>query len=317
MYANAQDSGRPSAHRRRRTRRRRSYRLLYAVNALLLIFAAVRVFSEIRVKDGAESSFITEAGAVVESTAIAEAQLQDTIPPVISGVKDILLYAGDGVDFFNGITATDDRDAAPTLNVDSANVDLTQPGEYTVTYFATDSAGNQTSAKASVTVLEKHEGFVDLATIYETVDAVLDGILEDGMTDLQKVVAIYDWARGTRVYGGHTTRSDYLQAAYEMLTAGRGDCYGYFAVTKLMFQRLEIPNIDVRKVKNDSSDSEHFWSLVSVDGGSTYYHFDSTPRLGGSCDFCLVTDAFLDAYSAEHNGSHNRDTALYPATPEE
>ena len=95
-----------------------------------------------------------------------------------------------------------------------------------------------------------------------------------------------------------------------------GDCFGYFAVTKLLFERLGIPNIDVRKVKNFDGDSDHFWSLVSVDGGKTYYHFDATPRVGDGDDFCLVTDAFLDAYSDSHKGSHNRDKSLYPATPE-
>ena len=53
-----------------------------------------------------------------------------------------------------------------------------------------------------------------------------------------------------------------------------------------------------------------------MDGGSTYYHLDTTPRLGEGDDFCLVTDAFLDAYSDTHSGSHNRDKALYPKTPE-
>ncbi len=40
------------------------------------------------------------------------------------------------------------------------------------------------------------------------------------------------------------------------------------------------------------------------------------PRKGEGDDFCLVTDAFLDAYSASHNNCHNRDKTLYPATPE-
>jgi len=102
-----------------------------------------------------------------------------------------------------------------------------------------------------------------------------------------------------------------------MLTTGTGDCYGFFAVSKLLFERLDIPNMDVVKVKNSEDDSEHFWSLVSVDGGESYYHFDATPRLGQTGPFCLITDRELDAYSETHDGSHNRDTSLYPATPEE
>jgi hypothetical protein len=51
------------------------------------------------------------------------------------------------------------------------------------------------------------------------------------------------------------------------------------------------------------------------DGGKTYYHFDATPRKGSGDDFCLVTDAFLDAYSNSHGKCHNRNKSLYPATP--
>ena len=86
----------------------------------------------------------------------------------------------------------------------------------------------------------------------------------------------------------------------------------YIAEFEAMF-----PNIDVQKVRNFDDDSDHFWSLVSIDGGEHYYHFDATPRSGSGDSFCLVTDAFLNAYSGDHKGSHNRDESLYPATPEE
>ena len=81
--------------------------------------------------------------------------------------------------------------------------------------------------------------------------------------------------------------------------------------------RLEIPNIDVVKVKNNAKDSNHFWSLVSVDGGKTWYHLDATPRVGTGDNFFLVTDKFMDDYSAKHNNCFNRDKSLYPATPKE
>lgn len=155
----------------------------------------------------------------------------------------------------------------------------------------------------------------------DPIDAAMDAVLEtlvwDGATDEEIVRTIYAWVRSRISYGGHSDRTDYRQAAYTTLQECRGDCYGYFALTKLLFERLGIPNIDVQKVKNSEDDSEHFWSLVSVDGGETYYHFDATPRIGEGDDFCLVTDTFLDAYSDTHDGSHNRDKTLYPATPEE
>ena len=136
------------------------------------------------------------------------------------------------------------------------------------------------------------------------------------MTKREQVEAIYDWMRSSCSYSGHSEKTDFIQGAYVMLTERSGDCFNFYALSKLLFDRLGIDNIDVRKVKNYTGDSDHYWSLVSLDGGQTWYHFDSTPRVGAGDDFCLVTDAFLDAYSAEHNNCHNRDTSLYPATPE-
>ena len=239
----------------------------------------------------------------------------DTTAPILQGIHDFAVYQGDTISYMSGITATDDADADPTVTVDSSDVDLSQPGNYTVIYTATDASGNTSREAATVTVMEKQEGFVDLDTIYAAADAKLKEIIRENATMKQQIHDVYAWARLNLSYGGHSDRTDWLQTAYGMLTEGRGDCYGFWAVTKLLFERLEIPNIDVRKVRNSAEDTDHFWSLLSLDGGVTWYHFDSTPRYGDGDDFCLVTDAFIDAYSDSHEGSHNRDKSLYPETP--
>lgn len=244
-----------------------------------------------------------------------ETESDDRTPPVLSGVHDFILYQEDTVAYMSGVTAADDVDPDPSVAVDSSGVDLSRPGEYPVTYTAKDASGNTTQEKVTVTVLQKREGYAELDAIYAAADAKLEEILRDNATVREQVQDIYAWARLNLSYGGHSDRTDRLQTAYGMLTEGRGDCYGYWAVTKLLFDRLEIPNIDVQKVKNEPEDTDHFWSLVSLDEGKTWYHFDPTPRYGEGDDFCLVTDAFLDAYSDAHEGSHNRDKSLYPKTP--
>lgn len=254
------------------------------------------------------------AGNSKQITAKMEVVL-DTVAPTITGVAPITVYAGDAVSYRSGIEVTDDLDTAPTLEVDNTAVDLSKPGTYTLTYIATDAAGNTTTAQTTVEVKEKQDWYVELDVIYEKVDDLLDKIIGPDMTKREQVKTIYQWARSNCSYSGHSDKSDYLQGAYVMLTERAGDCFNYFAVTKLMFERLGIDNIDVHKVKNYDGDSNHYWSLVSLDDGQTWYHFDATPRMGTGDDFCLVTDAFLDAYSASHKNSHNRDKSLYPATP--
>lgn len=242
--------------------------------------------------------------------------LIDEQAPVITGVKPITIYLGDTVSYRSGIAVSDDYDAAPVLTVDSSAVDLSKVGKYDVIYCAVDASGNEAQIKTTIDVRAKKAGFVELEVIYAEVDKLLDQIVKDGMTKKEQVKAIYRWARNNCWYANHSDKSDYLQGAYVMMTQRAGDCFNYFAVTKLMFERLGIDNIDVRKVKNYSGDSDHYWSLVSLDGGQTWYHFDATPRVGSGDDFCLVTDKFLDAYSAKHGNCHNRDKSLYPATPE-
>lgn len=240
----------------------------------------------------------------------------DAVPPVIRGIRDITVYLGSTVSYRTGVLATDDQDDSPKLQIDSSRVNLGEIGTYTVIYTAQDKTGNVTTQEVTVTVVEKPESFVEEEVINAKADELLGKILKEGMTDEEKVRAIYNHLRWTYGYVSHSDKTDWLQGAWVMMDEGRGDCFNYFALTKLMLERCGIPNIDVRKVPNSERDSDHYWSLVSVDGGKTYYHLDTTPRYGDGDNFCLVTDAFLDAYSDANRGSHNRDKALYPATPE-
>ncbi len=253
------------------------------------------------------------------NTATVEATLtyvKDEQPPVISGAKDLEAYVGGTVSYKSGITVTDDMDTDPSLKVDNSQVDLTVAGVYPVTYTATDAAGNVTVVTVNLTVREKPEYYVEPEQIYARVDAILAQFIREDMTDREKVEAVYVWTRrGVHLnYGSGEHSDDYLQLANLFLDVRKGDCYSFHAIQKLMLQRLGIPTIDVYKVKNSPEDSNHVWLLVSVDGGETYYHMDNT----WSMYLCLVTDAELDDFSAGID-SHpfNRDTALYPATPEE
>lgn len=260
---------------------------------------------------------LTDAyGNTTELTAVLTVIL-DTQAPEITGVKDILIYTGDAVAYRSGVTVTDDMDEAPKLDVDTTQVDMQTPGVYTVIYSATDASGNVTTQEAKLTIQEKKEGYADLETIYNKADELLASIVNDSMTKEQQVRAIYKWIRGHMSYSGHSDKSDWLQGAYRAMTKRNGDCFNYFAISKLFFERLGIDNIDVRKVKNYAGDSDHYWSLVSLDGGETWYHFDTTPRVGSGDNFCLVTDAFMDRYSNANAKCFNRDKSLYPATPEE
>lgn len=311
--------------KKKRRRRKRNEQFMVNATAYLVVAALLLVVGALCWKgvqllwNGIENAldFLTPENPVISITGTepAATESRDREAPVLSGIHDFTIYLGETISYMSGITATDETDVNPSITVDNSAVDLSRPGEYQIVYTATDASGNICREKATVTVMEKQEGIVDLDTIYAAADAKLEEIIRDNATRREQIHDIYAWARLNLSYGGHSDRTDWRQTAYLMLTEGKGDCYGFWAVTKLLFERLEIPNIDVQKVKNSADDTDHFWSLLSLDGGDTWYHFDSTPRYGDGDDFCLVTDAFIDAYSDSHEGSHNRDKSLYPETP--
>lgn len=289
----------------RRRRRKRNLLPLYALNLAALILAGVSIGHKLAGQD--------PKGII--PTARASTMAGDELAPEILGAKDLTVEFGEAVSYYQDVTARDDLDPAPELTIDSSQVDLSRPGKYFAVYTARDAAGNVATQTITVTVI-KPEYYVEQETVFAAVDTVLDEIITEDMDKRQQVEAIYRWCKDTLHYSGYTLRADYIQAAYEMLTTGKGDCYGYFALSKLMMERLGIPNIDVEKIKHSDEDPEHFWSLVSVDGKISWYHFDATPRVGQTEELCLVTDLFLDSFDTFHEGCHERDESLYPATPE-
>lgn len=269
-------------------------------------------------KDGDQTVTIVLTDAAGNTTQL-QAKLTlviDREAPVIAGVADKTVYLGESVSYLSGVTVTDDMDPEPALDVDRSAVDLTKVGEYTVTYTATDASGNTAVVSCTLKVLEKKDYYVPYETIYQEVDAILADIIRDDMSLQNKVWAVYVWIRTNCTYVNHSDKEDWMQAAHVMMTEGKGDCFNYYALCKLMLDRLGIQNMDVRKVKNYEGDSDHYWSLVSLDGGNTWYHVDTTPRTNPA-SFCLVTDQFMDEYSAANGNCFNRDKSLYPATPED
>lgn len=320
QYLHSQSGAR---QRRRRPAKKKQIRPLAVAGVILFFLAA-----GIGCWKGLEA-MLDGVGAILDDhtrhATVPVATVVETVPtqsvpadvqaPVLSGVQDLMVYQNEVPDYLGTVVASDNADPNPSVTADSSKVQLDQPGEYSVTYIASDASGNTTQTSAKVTVLSRGEGFADMADILAAADAKLAQITKETVSAEQQVHDIYAWARNYLHYGNGFAHEDWYQAAYTMLTQGTGDCFGYFAVTKLLFERLDIPNIDVRKTKASADEADHFWSLVSVDGGETWYHFDATPRYGSGDDFCLVTDAFLDAYSESHGGSHSRDKELYPQTP--
>lgn len=240
--------------------------------------------------------------------------IEDNTPPVIYGAADRTLCVGSTIAYRQGVLVTDDTDESPKLSIDSSGVDLSTPGTYPLIYSAKDAAGNVTTLEVTVTVHEKLNYFVDEDVIWAKADEIIADIITDDMTQEDQVWAIYYWIRANYSFNGMADKVDWKQNAYDMIRTGKSDCYGFFALSKLLFERLGIPNVDVERLRTSESEGHHYWSVVSVDGGQTWYHYDSTPFLAGDV-MCLVTDAELDDFNERQWNCYNRDPSTYPATP--
>ena len=244
--------------------------------------------------------------------------------PVFEGLHDWTVTAGETVSFREGVTATDNVDGTVRFEVDAGGVDLAQPGEYTATYRAVDSRGNETIAAIHITVVEPEppdeEIVAEDGTSYGVTKSDLDGqadellarITTPDMTPRQKAWAIYQYVNGHIRYVNTSDKSSWMTAAFVGLTQGRGDCFNYFALSKELLDRAGIPNIDLERMDGGS---DHYWQLVQIDGG--WYHFDACPHPNGyPITSFLLTEAEVRAYSAQFTGFYaNYYTYDYAACP--
>lgn len=142
----------------------------------------------------------------------------------------------------------------------------------------------------------------------ETLDMaaeVLDEIIDKGMSDYEKELAVYDWMTSTLASdtGSFLVVPDTQQDCenpYGVLKFHNAVCVGYATTFRLFMQMLDI---DCMVVHND--DLYHTWDLVKLDG--EWYHTDiySDVGVGGYSHFNLNDEMMAQEQSW--------DTDFFPA----
>lgn len=252
-----------------------------------------------------ELLFTDESGNVARATAVLTLE-EDTEPPVITGARDITYIMGTSISYKKNVTVSDNSGAELQLNVDNSQVNLEAEGVYPVTYSAVDHSGNIAQTTVNVTVMAMT---YDVNEVYGYADAVLDSIFTDGMTQMEKLRAIYDYVKGNIGYISHSDKGDWVKAAYEGFVKKQGDCYVYACTTKVLLDRAGITNMDIEKIP---AKTMHYWNLVDI--GEGWHHLDTTPRKDHPVIFYWTEQEMME-YSAKHGNSHNYDHELYPEVP--
>ncbi|MBR2407868.1 MAG: transglutaminase domain-containing protein [Lachnospiraceae bacterium] len=228
---------------------------------------------------------------------------KDTIAPVISGVEQRTVYIGDSVAYKKGITVTDNVDEKPKLEIDTSAVDLKKVGWYEVIYTATDSVGNTVSETMKLRVEEQK---YSEASISVMAAEVLAKIFTEGMTDREKLTAIYNWIHKNIRYYDYSDKNSWTKSAYQGFADHRGDCYTYAATAQALLIEAGIKNMMINRIPDTY---RHYWNLVDI--GEGWYHYDTCPRLVKH-NFDYIGDDELMEYSKKNKYCHHYDRSLFP-----
>ena len=261
--------------------------------------------------------FSDASGNKTEVFTVKMTQISDNVPPTVDVSPLIICPLGEAVEYKPYVTLTDNCIGALTFTVDEIQLDINTVGEYPVYVTGRDRVGNE-SERVRVTV--KVVDTYDKAELDGLIDGLVSKIAPEGKSREEICREIYKLVRAELVYTGGSQKGDVERAAYYALVGGGGDCYSYFALSKLLLDRCGVENLDVQREEGYTPDT-HFWSLVNIndDGGERWYHFDSTELRADRYDHsgCLLTDRQIAAYSKARPDFYAYDKTLYPTVSDE
>ena len=240
--------------------------------------------------------------------------IEDTTPPVFKTVPELSAYVGEAIAYRKGLVVTDNCGGAVDIQVDASAVDPNTPGDYTVSFTATDESGNVSWAS---TVIHIYENQITEEELNAKIDGVIAQIITPDMDKEAQLRAVYRYVYDHIAYTSDSDKSDWIRAAHDALfMTGSGDCFNYFAAAIAFCRRL---GIDYRGIERTPGAAEgtHFWIMVNI--GTTeeprWYHFDCTHlRASYSHSGCLLTDQQIKAFNRFRAGFYAYDQSKYPAT---
>ncbi|MDR2569209.1 MAG: DUF5011 domain-containing protein [Oscillospiraceae bacterium] len=219
--------------------------------------------------------------------------------PVITGTNTIFSDLGNPIDYMQGVIAFDDlgRDLTESIIVDDSGVDYNEIGIYTVYYKVTDFTGLTFEIMETVHVTDFIADFVN-----ERIDMIFADIIDDEMTQLDQVRAIFNWIRSNVSFAISMEEPETLYlGAYSAIRERRGNSYVFSSISEAMLTRAGIANQSIERVPD--ANVSHRWNLVNPDGLG-WHHFDSFPSpFGAGIQKAFFTDSQAKAFS-EHSADH-------------
>ena len=230
--------------------------------------------------------------------------INDQTAPFIKGVHPLTCSGDpDAVDFFEGITVTDDYDETPYFVVDDEAVDYSKNGTYEIVYKAIDSVGNIRYESTTMTVklksgAKKSQGGGYSGNVYDIAKQIFKDYGMKKSSDVETARAIFNFVNTSIWYQTIRGKQSYEGAAYRGFTRHNGDCYVYYACMRMLLDVAGIPNMAIHRKAGKGT--IHYWNLVKLNG--QWYHCDATRyshRLNG---WFMCTDKQINDKYHRFNG---------------
>ena len=150
--------------------------------------------------------------------------------------------------------------------------------------------------------------------------SAVKSVVNDSMTQQQKLRAVYDYAKNTFGYLGigaaDTSKSDWaLTSATDMLKNHKGNCYSWAAAFTYLARQVgfDAQAIPGTGVSPKGSESVHAWTEITIDG--TAYTFDPQIESVYAKRYNENYDLFMKKYG-EAVWGYKKPEVTEPDTPE-
>lgn len=233
---------------------------------------------------------------------------RDSVPPVITGTRDITIIKGESISYRTGVEVTDNYDKNPRLDIDASGVKLNTEGEYTAVYRATDFTGNVSEVKINVKIKPKPKEYVEPEVVYAQAKEIVDKIITPEMTDMEKALQIVWWCRYNIHFNVRIKPKSWTEAAYNAFRERRGNCLSTASCVRAMLDVCGIENMFVTRWPYQVA--KHYWNYVKIDG--QWYHCDATWRQNYSSYFFMYTTKELLSFWHDGWNGFEFDQKKYP-----
>jgi len=223
-----------------------------------------------------ESIDLSRAGAV---TTFSTAELASAATAynlikeaMLNGETELILTAENCSDYSKYNTTTTYSNVANlAISVMSDNPEIFYYTNGARVGWTSDGSSTLLSVDVDFFLLAEHTNLeADKAAFNAAIDKVLDDVIYDGMTDLEKEMAIHDYIVLNCAYDTSLKAPDTFNA-YGVLIRKTAVCDGYARTFKLFMDRLGIPCQYVTGIGNGGP---HAWNRVQI--GGHWYQIDVT-----------------------------------------